>query len=125
MLERLSFLGFGSTAPSKYWLTRFVFLRFLGGMYFVGFLILVNQGLPLIGENGLLPAKNFLDILGLRYETTFSAFPQNTNAVLVSSVRKYAGYMFLDRSHAVFFGFNRVCKCSNTSCPLVSVHVLR
>ena len=74
MLERLSFLGFGSTAPSKYWLTRFVFLRFLGGMYFVGFLILVNQGLPLIGENGLLPAKNFLDILGLRYETTFSAF---------------------------------------------------
>ncbi|SVD71283.1 uncharacterized protein METZ01_LOCUS424137, partial [marine metagenome] len=55
MLERLRFLGFGSTIPPKYWLTRFVFLRFLGGMYFVAFLILVNQGLPLIGENGLLP----------------------------------------------------------------------
>jgi len=74
MLDRFRFLGFGSTASSKYWLTRFVFLRFLGGMYFVGFLILVNQGLPLIGENGLLPAKNFIDTLGPRYETTFDAF---------------------------------------------------
>jgi len=74
ILDRLRFLGFGSTAPPQYWLTRFVFLRFLGGMYFVGFLILVNQGLPLIGENGLLPAKNFIDIIGSRHETTFDAF---------------------------------------------------
>ena len=74
MLDRFRLLDFGSTASSKYWLTRFVFLRFLGGMYFVGFLILVNQGLPLIGENGLLPAKNFIDIVGAGYEATFDAF---------------------------------------------------
>ena len=74
ILERLRFLDFGSPAPSKYWLTRFIFLRFLGGMYFIAFLILVNQGLPLIGENGLLPAKNLIDILGPRYETIFAAF---------------------------------------------------
>ena len=59
ILDRLRFLGFDSNAPNQYWLTRFVFLRFLGGMYFVAFPILVNQGLALIGENGLLPAINF------------------------------------------------------------------
>ena len=74
VLDRLRFLGFGSKAPAQYWLTRFVFLRFLGGMYFVAFLILVNQGLPLIGENGLLPAINFIDIVGSRHESTFAAF---------------------------------------------------
>ncbi len=70
----LRILGYGVNTPPAYWLTRFVFLRFLGGMYFVGFLILVNQGLPLIGENGLLPAKNFTGIVGSRYESTFDAF---------------------------------------------------
>lgn len=74
ILDRLRFLGFGSNAPTQYWLTRFVFLRFLGGMYFVAFLILVNQGLALIGENGLLPAINFTEIIGSRHETTFDAF---------------------------------------------------
>ena len=124
ILERLRLLGFGSPAPSKYWLTRFIFLRFLGGMYFIAFLILVNQGLPLIGENGLLPAKNLIDILGPRYETIFAAFLKIPDSVLVSSVRQDAGYMRLGRNHTILCGFNWVCQCSNTSYPLVSLHVL-
>ena len=45
---------------SQYYLTRFCFQRALAFIYFIGFLILVNQGLPLLGARGLLPAKNFL-----------------------------------------------------------------
>ena len=33
--------------------------------------------------------------------------------------------MRLDRSHAIIFGFDRFCQCSNTSYPLVSIYVLR
>ena len=43
-----------------YWLTRFVFLRMLGLLYCIAFLIVVRQFIPLAGENGLLPAHRFL-----------------------------------------------------------------
>jgi hypothetical protein len=42
------------TVPS-YWLTRFMILRLLGIIYAVAFLVAVNQLVPLIGANGLLP----------------------------------------------------------------------
>jgi hypothetical protein len=45
----------------SYWLTRFVFLRFLGFIYLVAFLAAARQIVPLIGSNGLLPADYFLD----------------------------------------------------------------
>jgi hypothetical protein len=44
-----------------YWLTRFVFLRLLGAIYFVAFLSLSQQLLPLLGKNGILPAHVFLE----------------------------------------------------------------
>ncbi|HWZ87362.1 MAG TPA: hypothetical protein VNW92_00895, partial [Polyangiaceae bacterium] len=47
-------------APERYQLTRFVFLRFLGLIYFVAFLSLARQWRPLIGSDGLLPAADFL-----------------------------------------------------------------
>ena len=47
--------------PPSYWLTRFYLLRLLGLVYLFGFLSLANQVLPLIGEDGLLPAARFLD----------------------------------------------------------------
>jgi len=56
-----------SEAPDlreRYWLTRFLFLRFLGLIYCVAFLILVQQVLPLIGGDGLLPARLYLDRVG-------------------------------------------------------------
>ncbi|MDB5116225.1 MAG: hypothetical protein JWQ79_1717 [Mucilaginibacter sp.] len=42
--------------PPAYWLTRFMILRLLGILYAVAFLVAINQIVPLIGFNGLLPA---------------------------------------------------------------------
>ncbi len=49
------------TGKPTYWLTRFVLLRLLGVVYAVGFLVAINQLLPLIGSHGLLPVGHFLD----------------------------------------------------------------
>src|ERR1700726_1725135 len=43
-----------------YWLTRFLILRLLGAVYAVAFLSAINQILPLIGANGLLPVGTFI-----------------------------------------------------------------
>jgi hypothetical protein len=43
-----------------YWLTRFVILRLLGIIYAVAFLVAINQIVPLIGQNGLLPLGLYL-----------------------------------------------------------------
>ena len=43
-----------------YWLTRFLILRLLGFVYAVAFAIAINQIIPLIGANGLLPVGIFL-----------------------------------------------------------------
>src|SRR5207245_1919889 len=42
------------------WLTRLVIERALGVIYFVAFLVAVNQFRPLLGEKGLLPVPLFL-----------------------------------------------------------------
>jgi len=47
-------------APPTYWLTRFVILRLLGVIYAVAFLVAINQILPLIGSDGLLPVGGYL-----------------------------------------------------------------
>ena len=46
--------------PPTYWLTRFMILRLLGIIYAVAFLVLINEVVPLIGVDGLLPVGNFL-----------------------------------------------------------------
>jgi hypothetical protein len=50
--------------PKQYWLTRFLILRLLGAIYAVAFLTAINQVIPLIGTNGLLPADSFLERVG-------------------------------------------------------------
>lgn len=50
-----------SAERPTYWLTRFWFLRGLGLVYLVAFLVAVFQLVPLIGEHGLLPVGQFLD----------------------------------------------------------------
>ncbi len=47
-----------------YWLTRFLILRLLGAIYAVAFLSAINQIVPLIGANGLLPVGMFLKRVG-------------------------------------------------------------
>jgi len=59
-------------STSEYILTSFVLLRFLGFVYFFAFLSLATQVIPLIGENGLLPAKSFL--ASFRFESQPAAF---------------------------------------------------
>ena len=43
--------------PATYRLTRFVFLRGIGFIYFVAFLCAANQVVPLLGQHGLLPGR--------------------------------------------------------------------
>ena len=57
-----------------YFLTRFVFLRLLGFVYFFAFLSLATQVIPLLGGHGLLPAKNLIDAYGSRFDSTQHAF---------------------------------------------------
>ena len=49
-----------SESGQSYWITRFLILRLLGLVYFVGFLTIVNDGLALIGSDGLTPAASYL-----------------------------------------------------------------
>jgi hypothetical protein len=56
--ESLSF--FGAKDQPTYWLTRFVILRLLGVIYAIAFLVAINQIVPLIGSNGLLPVESYL-----------------------------------------------------------------
>jgi len=43
-----------------YWLTRFMILRLLGVIYLIGFLVAINQIVPLIGSHGLTPVGIYL-----------------------------------------------------------------
>ncbi len=45
---------------STYWLTRFMILRLLGIVYAIGFLMAINQIIPLIGSHGLTPVEIYL-----------------------------------------------------------------
>ncbi|XP_072229460.1 lipase maturation factor 1 [Leuresthes tenuis] len=50
-----------SLQPGTYWLTRIVLLRSVAFIYFVAFSVAYNQNKQLIGENGLMPCKNYLN----------------------------------------------------------------
>ena len=50
----------GESLVGSYWLTRVVFLRAIAFIYFVAFAVALNQNKELIGDNGLLPVKLFL-----------------------------------------------------------------
>jgi len=54
---------------ADYWFSRFIIQRGLGLIYLLAFLNAFNQFRPLLGENGLLPAPEFLK------KTTFKRYP--------------------------------------------------
>tara|TARA_A100001015_G_scaffold213652_1_gene239676 strand:+ start:3715 stop:5265 length:1551 start_codon:yes stop_codon:yes gene_type:complete len=58
----------------EFWLTRFVFLRALGFIYFIAFLSLLQQFKPLFGANGLLPAQLYLERVAQGGGSLFSLF---------------------------------------------------
>ena len=51
---------------SDYWLARLVLERGIGAIYFVAFLVALNQFTPLLGERGLLPVPRFLEYVPFR-----------------------------------------------------------
>jgi hypothetical protein len=65
-----------ASAPS-YWLTRFAILRLLGLVYFVAFLSLVHQVVPLIGSDGLLPAEAYLRGIEAQAGSRAAGFEEN------------------------------------------------
>ncbi len=46
---------------SDYWISRLIIQRGLGLIYFMAFLVALNQFRPLLGENGILPVPRFLE----------------------------------------------------------------
>src|SRR5262245_35877670 len=67
---------FRSWDRSSYWLTRFLILRLLGFVYLIAFLAAANQIVPLVGEQGLLPAKVFLERVANHFGSKASGFVQ-------------------------------------------------
>ncbi|MEK6949614.1 MAG: lipase maturation factor family protein, partial [Nanoarchaeota archaeon] len=63
-----------SKATSGYWLTRFVFLRLLGLIYLFAFLSLILQVIPLLGNNGILPADLYLQRIEGNFGSKIDAF---------------------------------------------------
>jgi len=61
-------------ACPTYWLTRFLILRLLGVIYAVAFLVAINQIVPLIGEDGLLPVGTYLERVGNALGSTGAGF---------------------------------------------------
>lgn len=68
------------TSPEQevesHWLTRFVILRWLGGVYAVAFYCAARQIVPLIGSNGLTPLDLFLTRAGQTLGSPYAGFWQ-------------------------------------------------
>ncbi len=58
----------------RYWLTRFVLLRWLGLVYLAAFLVLARQVVPLIGERGLTPMARYAEAAERHYGSTWALF---------------------------------------------------
>jgi hypothetical protein len=63
-----------ATLRGRYWLTRHLFLRALGFIYLIAFLVAVEQLQPLVGADGLLPAPLYLHRVASYYGDGSSAF---------------------------------------------------
>lgn len=62
------------TKKPTYWLTRFLILRLLGVVYAVAFLVAINEIIPLIGSDGLLPVSIYLNQVGNALGSTGAGF---------------------------------------------------
>jgi hypothetical protein len=97
-----------ATGPrgSDYFLTRAVLLRALGAIYFVAFLILVRQALPLIGSRGLLPLGAYLELVARHFEPAGAVWKVPTVFWLGSSdaVIEAAAWLGLMLATLVVFG---------------------
>jgi hypothetical protein len=51
---------------ASYWYSRFLFERSLAVIYLIGFIVAVNQFVPLLGERGLQPVTRFVEAVPFR-----------------------------------------------------------
>lgn len=66
--------GFATRSAPTYWLTRFMILRLLGIVYAVAFLVAINEIIPLIGSDGLLPVGIYLKQVSNALGSTSAGF---------------------------------------------------
>src|SRR3954465_2703571 len=57
-----------------YWYSRFVFERGLALIYLIGFIVVINQFIPLLGEHGLLPVARFTEAVPFRVSPSLFYF---------------------------------------------------
>jgi hypothetical protein len=96
-----------SLDTNDYALVRFVFLRFLGLVYAVAFLVAANQLVPLVGSRGLEPAAHFLDDVktALGPSRAVARLPTLFWWTVSDGALQGASYLGLTLSLAVLFGF--------------------
>lgn len=56
-----------SLSPTTYIISRWIFIRSLGLIYFIAFLSIAGQILGLVGSDGVLPAQNYLNAISQEY----------------------------------------------------------
>ena len=96
---------------SDYHLTRFVFLRALGFVYFFAFLSLLRQVIPLLGEKGLTPAKEYLNVIGPNFRNKAIAFwklPTLFWFYISDNLLKILAWLGLILSFLLMIGFGNV-----------------
>ena len=108
-----------------YWLTRFLILRLLGAIYAVAFLAAINQVIPLIGANGLLPVGIFLKRVGEALGSQPGRLPTPAIAFLVRPFRHGSADCGMDRIPAFLRRGGRLRQCTAAHRSLVSLYVLR
>jgi hypothetical protein len=95
---------------TQYWLTRIVFQRALAFIYFIGFLIIVQQYVPLLGANGVLPARLFISKV---------SFWQNPSIFFLNSSDRtliFFGWIGLGLSLFALSGFSERFGSSCSAC---------
>mmetsp|Transcript_501 Transcript_501/g.1004 ORF Transcript_501/g.1004 Transcript_501/m.1004 type:complete len:607 (-) Transcript_501:110-1930(-) len=99
-------------ATQSFHVTKFVILRLVGFVYFIAFLGAYNQNRGLMGSNGLVPARNYMDQLKQKYDSPMAGFLKHPSlywfidSSLEDSHLDVTAVIGLLVSFAVVLGFN-------------------
>lgn len=69
-----------------YWLARLIIQRGLGGVYFIAFLVALDQFRPLLGERGLLPVPRFVEVVPFREAPSLFHFRYSDRLLVFVSI---------------------------------------
>ncbi|XP_031556252.1 lipase maturation factor 1-like [Actinia tenebrosa] len=99
----------------SYWLTRIVFVRCLGFIYFFAFLIAAHQNKQLLGKDGLLPTDKYLQQIENHFGSRgWETFLRVLSVLLFCDWSKIDVYLdVLAYSGMVLAGFIMISGCAN------------